>query len=355
QADYQWMVHGQDPAPVTGGFLQQLTGQASLPSNVDPEDVGAVTRQVSTAVDQGRWRPVSQLPGGRPLPRGMVHDGKTLLTIGPTTAEGINLSEATLANDGEVAQWLTASKLYRVPETWSEGLAAWLTSPMVRGLLVLALLVGAYTEFQAPGLGLPGAVAAAALALLVVGPMLAGLADAIHLVMILFGLLLIAADLFFVMGFGVLALPGLLLMVTGLVLSAVPSQGGALPLPPPEAWGLVQRSVLWMLFGVLGGAAGIIMITYYFDQIPGMDRLVLAGASPRADLRPSAEGPAETGMGIQPGDTGRATTDLRPGGSARIGQQTVDVVSRGTWIERGDEIEVIEIHGNRVVVDKPTA
>ncbi len=48
--------------------------------------------------------------------------------------------------------------------------------------------------------------------------------------------------------------------------------------------------------------------------------------------------------------TGRAITNLRPAGVADINGTRVDVVSRGEYIERGSEIIVIEVTGNRVVV-----
>jgi membrane-bound ClpP family serine protease len=47
---------------------------------------------------------------------------------------------------------------------------------------------------------------------------------------------------------------------------------------------------------------------------------------------------------------GRAITDLRPAGVAEINGTRVDVVSRGEYIEKGSEIIVMEVTGNRVVV-----
>jgi membrane-bound serine protease (ClpP class) len=48
--------------------------------------------------------------------------------------------------------------------------------------------------------------------------------------------------------------------------------------------------------------------------------------------------------------TGHALSTLRPSGSARIGDDRVDVITRGEMLEKGTRIRVIQVEGNRVVV-----
>ena len=50
------------------------------------------------------------------------------------------------------------------------------------------------------------------------------------------------------------------------------------------------------------------------------------------------------------GQTGEALSTLRPAGRAQFGEQVVDVVSEGSYIERGEQIEVLKVVGNKVVV-----
>ena len=50
------------------------------------------------------------------------------------------------------------------------------------------------------------------------------------------------------------------------------------------------------------------------------------------------------------GLTGTVVTDLRPAGTATINSQRVDVVSRGEYLDKGTEIVVLAVEGNRVVV-----
>lgn len=50
------------------------------------------------------------------------------------------------------------------------------------------------------------------------------------------------------------------------------------------------------------------------------------------------------------GKTGKAETDLRPSGFARIDDKRLDVVAARGFIEQNATIEVVEVHGSRIVV-----
>lgn len=52
------------------------------------------------------------------------------------------------------------------------------------------------------------------------------------------------------------------------------------------------------------------------------------------------------------GKTGTAMTDLRPGGFALLEGRKTDVVARRGYLEKGTPVEVVEVHGSRVVVRK---
>jgi membrane-bound serine protease (ClpP class) len=50
--------------------------------------------------------------------------------------------------------------------------------------------------------------------------------------------------------------------------------------------------------------------------------------------------------------TGVALTALRPSGMAQFGEQRVDVVSSGEFINSGDAVVVVRVDSNRVVVSR---
>ena len=51
------------------------------------------------------------------------------------------------------------------------------------------------------------------------------------------------------------------------------------------------------------------------------------------------------------GATGQTVTALRPAGSIALGEQRLDVVTRGEFIEVDSPVRIVEVHGNRVVVE----
>jgi membrane-bound serine protease (ClpP class) len=52
------------------------------------------------------------------------------------------------------------------------------------------------------------------------------------------------------------------------------------------------------------------------------------------------------------GQIGEATSALRPSGSAILDGRPVQVVSTGELISRGARIKVVEVTGNRIVVEE---
>ena len=240
QADYAWMVEGKD--------------YDNSAYKDDPYAVGAVTYGIAPLNDpsqKGKWKPVSVLPSGARLPNGLVHAGNTLLTLNQTRAMDIGISKATIATVPELKQHYAANQITIVPQTWSEDIAGYLTNPLVRGILVMALLVGAYMEFQTPGIGIAGAVSVIALILLLGAPLIAGFAEVWHIAMFFIGFVLLVIELAFTPAFGLLGILGILMMLAGLVLAAVPSSGGPvfgpIQLPPSMQWYLILPTSLSMM------------------------------------------------------------------------------------------------------------
>ncbi len=359
QVDYALMVEGRDIEK--GGVLGGLFGGSNTSSAVPAH----VTRESATDEDIGKWKPVEKLSSGARLPDGRVHNGQTLLTLNQTRAHDIGLSRETVRNLGELKQYLSAGSVSRVSQTWSEDLAGYLTNPLVRGVLIIALLLGAYMEFQSPGLGVPGLVAAIALILLLVSPFLIGLAEVWHIIMFAVGFVLLIIELVFTPSFGLLGIVGLCLMFAGLVLSVVPTGGGSgigpIRLPPPEMWHRLISSLIFMVAGLFASMIGFYYITKHFGRLPFLNRLMLGDEQPvLAGVGGTLDQPLEAMSGdeaigggvIEVGQLGRVSgTGLRPSGRVDFGGRLIDVVSIGAFIEPGGKVKVVEVHGNRIVVD----
>ncbi len=53
------------------------------------------------------------------------------------------------------------------------------------------------------------------------------------------------------------------------------------------------------------------------------------------------------------GMQGTVLTALRPAGTIEVGEKRLDAVSDGAFIEKGATVLITEVHGNRVVVERP--
>ena len=357
QADYAVMVNGESPDNQPSPTPAPPTSPGtSLPM---VSDVGAVTLTIATRADQAAWHPVEVLQSGAKLPGGRGHDGKTLLTLSQTRARDIGISKGTAANDQAIKARYAAGTVMVIDPTWSEGLAKMLTSWWMRLILIVVFLVGAYLEMQAPGISVPGAVAAVALILLIGAPFVIGLAEVWHILMFLLGFVFVIIELVFAPTFGVLGVIGLMMMFMGVVLSVVPSGPGWLP--PPEMQQAMLSSMSVTLMALFVSGIGFYFITKHFGRIPGLNRLILETVQPSAaavGVDPSGKpihvsGDEVLGVGVvQVGLKGEAVSELRPSGVAKFGPTQVDVVTIGPYIESGQRIKVIEVHGNRIVVDR---
>jgi membrane-bound serine protease (ClpP class) len=287
-----------------------------------------------------------------------------LLTLSQDEAVDFGFCEAIIADQAELADWLKTDpanlKLYET--TWSEELAGWLTSPAVRGVLFLVFMLGLYMEFQSPGIGVAGAGAAIALALMLIGPYLTGMADWLEPLLILIGLALLAVEIFVIPGVGLAGFAGILFILSGMVLSFVPSEPGPGFIPQlPGTWAALETGLLTTLIAMIVGIIGIIIMIKFFGMVPGFNRMILADAQPAMAATPESgtTGPHAVASGrsgtsdqpIRPGDTGKAQAELHPVGPAVINGQLVDVVSAGQWIAADAPVRVVEVAGNRIVVE----
>lgn len=105
---------------------------------------------------------------------------------------------------------------------------------------------------------------------------------------------------------------------------------------------------LFIIFGE--GIAAVLCIGlgfYFFPRSMVGRAMILVADQPQDEGWVSdASDPALLGM------LGEVFTDLRPAGTVTINGKRVNAVSSGEYIVRGVAVRVIEVHGNRVVVEE---
>ena len=264
-----------------------------------------------------------------------------LLTLTGTEALKLGIADRLVSDRGGLlaAMGWEERRVVRASPTWSESLVRFLTHPVVAGLLLsiggLALLL----ELRSPGLGIPGLIGVICLASYFGSHYLVNLAGNIELLLFLGGLLLLILEIFVIPGFGVTGIAGILMLVAGLLLSRVSPHGGMAEI----------RAALLLLIISFGVTLALFLsLLKFLPQARWMGGIVLDA---RQDHAVGFHADSHEGEPLL-GKVGRSLTDLRPAGIVELEGRRLDVITAGNYIERGALVKVIEIKGNRVVVER---
>ena len=269
---------------------------------------------------------------------GLSQKGK-LLTL--TTDEALAHKVADVRADTLAALLdavaLGGAETRRPSQTWAETLVRILTHPILSSLLLSLGVLGLIIEIQTPGVGLPGGLGLACVALFFWGHWLVALAGWEELLLVGTGLVLLVAEIFVTPGFGVAGLLGIGALLGGLGLSLVGA--GA-------TWEVLLRAGGRVAVSLLLAFVGAAVMLRALPRLPFGRRLVLDQALS-----------AEAGYASAPesdrrwiGKHGVTITALRPAGIAEFDGDRVDVVSEGVFIDAGQPIDVLHVDGNRIVV-----
>ncbi len=347
--------------PVTG------TGEAA-----DEKNVSAVRSTFrSTAEARGRDPEIAQ---GMVDPRveieGLVDD-ETLIAMTSSEALEWGISDGTVDNlEAMLAEiGLEGATVSQIEQNWAETFVRIITEPVIASLLFsigsLLIIVDIFSGDLSPLSG----IGAGGLALFFWGHFIAGLAGWEGILLVLLGLALIAIELFIIPGFGIFGILGIASLAGGLFISVIGDVTVESDLR--RAAYTASGAVVMVLFG-------IVMLLVFLPSMGRFRGLVLQTTLGRDDPPPPEPGyrkwfkrgegddPEAVARGSQEehvslvGKQGRALSDLRPGGFARIDGHRVDVVTQGDYITRGDLVEIVaDDHYRRVVAlvqrDEPEA
>ncbi len=234
---------------------------------------------------------------------------------------------------------------------WSEELVRMLTSPAVTGILFMVALLGIYAELNSPGVGLPGAVAVAALIVLFGSKYLIGMANWWEIAVFAIGMGLMMMEIFVIPGFGVAGISGILLMIFAIGAMMVGNPPEELPIPAsPLDWDLFEQNLQGLMAGFIGFCIFAYFIGKYFPRLPLTSRLVLTMHKDPVSVRAGGIAAPAPEPQVTVGQEGVSVSELRPSGIARFGKNRLNVVTRGELIKTGQKIKVVVIEGNSIVV-----
>ena len=270
----------------------------------------------------------------------------TLLTLGGTEAVRMGAAAAVIHHAENLPALLniTAPNIPVLRLDFLEKASRFCSAFQVRFFLFVIMLVCGYLEFSHPGLLLPALIGLTALALFLGGPMLTGLANWWELGIILLGIVIIAFDFIHFGGLGLLAIPGFILAIVGMIASFVPM--GVSGLAAEQAF---QTGLGVVALGMITAGLIIIVFIKYLHITPGFRRLQLKPVP--AVIHSGTVSNASADL-LFVGAVGRAVSELRPSGKARFDNHLVTVVSRNEFIAAGLPVQIVEIRENQIIVQK---
>ena len=269
---------------------------------------------------------------------GVVESGK-LLTL--TTEEAVEIGYAEAIEDLDallVELGHEGATVVTLELNWAERLVRFFSSSLVSPFLLSLGFLGLLIEIRTPTFGLAGTMGLISLGLFFGSNMIVGLAGLEDVLIVGAGLVLLGIEAFVIPGFGIFGVAGIVAILAGLYMSLL----GNIPTMPDftrAAWVLTSSTLL-----LIGSAWALIR------TLPSSSRLAESGIFLPAKTTSAIGYESAEVRSDLVGKHGTAITDLRPAGTALIGDERIDVVSESEWISAGTPVKVLSAEGYRHIV-----
>lgn len=253
-----------------------------------------------------------------------------ILTIDADEAVLVGYADHIANTPQEALEWLGygSRTVVEVDLTPAERFARFLTDPTIALILLIMGIAGVAIELVVPGFGVPGILGIVGFGLYFFGHYVAGFAGMESVLLFIAGLVLLVIELF-VPSFGILGILGIASLVSGVVMAAYDT-------------GSAMSSLL------VAGLVSLVIVTivgFIFKRRGVWNKFILSerltteeGFVPAASL--------ERFAGLE----GIAVTTLRPSGTIKVGDERIDAVADGQFINNGKKVKVVKVEGTRVVV-----
>jgi len=276
----------------------------------------------------------------------LISKSGTVLTLTSSEAgQLVGEDQTPLLSEGTVASldaMLDKLGLTHAQKRVMEVTAAEKLARLIAGIAPILMMIGLggiWLEIKTPGFGIFGIAGVTCLLLFFFGHHIAGLAGMEDFLVFFTGVALLAIEVFVIPGFGVAGISGLILIFFSLINAMVEHVPGKWrPVSfSPEAFSL---PLLKVTLSFLGALVLMVIVGKFIPKTKLFQNLMLATISPSAATNDNL-------LGLE----GRSHSDLRPGGTAYFDDQKIDVVTLGDYIPRDTPIRIVEVHGNRIIVE----
>ena len=299
---------------------------------------------------RGMMRSTAQATGRDPHIAESMVDTAGVLSLTPEEAIKVGYCEGIYDSEIEVARAVIGSDDFIIKNleedlTWLDKLIQFLLNPLLRSIFMMMIIGGIFVEIRTPGIGLP-LVTAMMGALLYFAPAYLGhLVSYWEILLFVAGLILIAAEIFVLPGFGVCGITGIIAVVVSLVFAMVDNADllhwdGSLNLQPViMPLGIVILSASAAIFGS-------VWIVKKLYETRSFDHIAL-----RQSLT-SEEGFTGVVSGLESlvGESVVVFTDMRPSGKVQTddGRIFEAALKFGGFATKGDALKVVSVEQGRL-------
>ncbi|MDF9784826.1 membrane-bound serine protease (ClpP class) [Bacillus pumilus] len=214
--------------------------------------------------------------------------------------------------------------------SFAEKVARFLTHPIVIPILLSIASLGLIVELYSPGFGIPGTMGVTALLLFFYGHLVAGFAGYETLFLFIAGILLMILELF--LPGGIVGVIGLICVVVSLFLAA----------------GSFTEMAISILIATAVSIVAVILLTKVLGKrMKFFKKFILTDSTNKESGYVSNETREDL-----VGQIAVTATALRPSGTIVFGDERIDVVSEGAFIDKDEQVKIVKAEGSRIVVRK---
>jgi membrane-bound ClpP family serine protease len=292
--------------------------------------------ELAAQIDPGSWQRVETV----------TRPGAPLQLTGQQAHE-MGLARYMVADLEELKQvYRLEDELTTVKPNWALQLIDALAQPHLAWMLVFVGGFCLMSELMAPGIGIPGFVAGLCFLFFFWSQFLHGTAHWLEILLFVGGLACIAMEILILPGFGIFGLGGAAMVIASVVLA---TQTFVVPQNDYQM-AQIPQSLMPLAGMFVGGAAALAFMRHFLPKTPMVSQVMLTPPEGE-ELEELSRREALVSLEYLKGKHGKTTTPLMPAGKARFGDELIDVISQGEMIEPGTDVRVVEVYGNRVVVE----
>lgn len=294
----------------------------------------------STAEKNGRPTDIAEgMVDERIVVEGLV-DSTQLITLTTNEAIEYGIADTSITSVKQVlsAFDMESADLVVVDSNWAEGVVRFLNNPVITSLLIMIGIIGLFAEVKSPGWGVPGTASLIALALFFGSSYILDLASIFEIIVFVIGVGFLIAEVFFLPGFGIFGILGIILIIASLFLGLISDF-------PIIDYSLLSTAIIQLAVAL---SLSLISMIWLWKMLPNTTifrKLVL-----QENISGQSGYTSDHKFEHLLSKRGIALTDLRPSGTVIIDDKRIDVVTEGEYITKNKEVEVILVEGSKIVV-----